>query len=160
MKLIGLIAALALSPMNLSWAVEDRQRAEELVQLMKLQDAYEQARPQINAMLSNLINAIEVPEELRSRFIAFHQGQMERVAEATSWPNVKDKYIDIYVDLFDTRELEGMIEFYDSPIGRSVVDKTPRLNERMMQLSQEQVMELLPQIQADTQRFLEELSAE
>ncbi|HRP35276.1 MAG TPA: hypothetical protein PLI48_05255, partial [Gammaproteobacteria bacterium] len=105
MKLIGLIAALALSPMNLSWAAEDRQRAEELVQLMKLQEAYEQARPQIKAMLSNLINAMEVPEELRSRFITFHQGQMERVAEATSWPNVKDKYIDIYVDLFDTREL-------------------------------------------------------
>lgn len=160
MKLIGLITALALSPMNPSWAAEDRQLAEDLVRLMKVQESYEQARPQINAMLSNLLNAMEGPEEIRSDLMAFHQGQMEWISEATSWPKVKDKYIEIYVDLFDTRELEGMIEFYSSPIGRSVIEKTPRLNERMMSLSQEQVMELLPRIQADTQRFLEQQSAE
>ena len=150
MKLIGLIAVLALSPINLSWAVEDRQLAEELVRLMKVQESYEQATPQINAM--------EVPEKIRSEFMAFHEGQMEQISEATSWPKVKDKYIDIYFDLFDAQELEGMIEFYSSPVGMSVINKTPRLNERMMYLSQEQVMELLPQIQADTQRFIEELS--
>lgn len=160
MKLIGLIAVLALSPVNSSWAAEDRQLAEELVRLMKVQEIYEQATPQMNAMLSNLLNSMEVPEDIRSEFMAFHEGQMERISEATSWPKVKDKYIDIYFDLFDTQELEGMIEFYSSPVGRSVIDKTPRLNARMMYLSQEQVMEMLPQIQADTQRFLEQLSEE
>jgi len=160
MKLIGLIAVLALSPINSSWAAENRQLAEELVRLMKVHESYEQARPQINAVLSNLLNAVEVSEEIRPEFMAFHEGQMEWISEATSWPKVKDKYIDIYADLFEARELEGMIEFYSSPVGRSVIDKTPRLNERMMNLSQEQVMELLPRIQADTQRFIEELSAE
>ena len=160
MRLIAVIAVLIVSILSPLWGAEERELAEELMRLMNVEQNLEQMRPQLTAMLLNTMNAMDVPDEFRSKLAEHQQSQLDLVLDAMSWPKMKDRYIDLYVDVFDASELEGLIDFYSSPVGKSFVDKMPLLMQRMMSLSQEQIAGLLPQIQADTEKFIHELATE
>lgn len=158
MRLIAGLSVVLVSVAGPLWGADERELAEELMLLMNVEQGLEQMRPQIESMTSNLFENMDIPEESRSQFRDHQRSTMDLVLDRLSWPKMKDKYVDIYLDVFDAHELEGLIEFYSSPIGKTFISKMPLLTQRSMAMSQEVVMELLPQIQADAERLARELA--
>jgi hypothetical protein len=78
---------------------------------------------------------------------------MEVIMKEMSWDKLKDDYISIYADTFTEKELLGIITFYESPIGRKFIEKQPELMKKSMQISQKQMVGLMPKIQKLTEEM-------
>ena len=77
--------------------------------------------------------------------------------EAMSWKALKPEYVDLYAQAFTDEELRGLVEFYRSPVGKRLVEKTPELTTRSMQLIQARLAKVLPQIQDITREWAREM---
>ncbi len=54
---------------------------------------------------------------------------------------------DIYIETIGEEDLQKMLDFYNTPAGERILEKTPMLTERSMQLSQTWAMQLQPIMQ-------------
>ena len=57
-------------------------------------------------------------------------------------------YVAIYAETFTEEELRGMVEFYQSPVGRKLIEKTPELMRRSMMITQKQMADMMPKVEA------------
>jgi len=129
--------------------VSHRKLAEELLLIMNTEEALIQSFDQIKKMQIEQLKTIENSEKL----VAFQESIMDMFAEELSWERLKSDYEDIYTDVYTEEELQGLVDFYKSPIGQKFVKKNPELMMKMMQISQKQTMEFLPKIQKMTEEF-------
>jgi hypothetical protein len=54
------------------------------------------------------------------------------VQEEFSWDKLKPTYIAIYQETFDQEEIDGLVAFYKSPVGTSMVNKMPVVMQKSM----------------------------
>jgi len=73
---------------------------------------------------------------------------MNLVAEEMSWEKMRADYVAIYAETFTEEELRGMVEFYQTPVGRKLIEKTPELMQRPMMITQKQMAEMMPKVEA------------
>lgn len=75
-----------------------------------------------------------------------------RVMRDKILPKLIDQMVPIYAATFTTSELEALVNFYESPVGRSITDKVPALApksaEIMRALMPEMMSEMLKEITA------------
>ncbi len=60
-------------------------------------------------------------------------------------PKMTDAMIPVYAETFTTDELTQLDAFYESPVGQSILSKTPTAMQKMMPA----MMQLMPDLQAD-----------
>lgn len=75
------------------------------------------------------------------------QAATEAVSESTTefLKKVTEASIPVYADIFTVEELTKMDEFYETPIGQSIMAKAPQATQKLMPT----VMALMPEYQAD-----------
>jgi hypothetical protein len=80
------------------------------------------------------------------------QAATEAVTESSNdfLKKVTDASIPVYADIFTVEELTKMDEFYETPIGQSIMAKVPEASQKLMPT----VMALMPDFQADVQKRL------
>lgn len=66
-----------------------------------------------------------------------------------SWSSLKPVYIRAYQETFTDPEIQAQIDFYQSPIGQSILKKSPNLAVRMTQLTNERLTDLIQQASQD-----------
>jgi hypothetical protein len=64
---------------------------------------------------------------------------------------VSDKTIDIYLAEFTKEDIKAMLDFYNSPVGKKIADKTPAIAEK----SQESMVELQAEVQAMVMKYMQ-----
>ncbi|PZD78296.1 DUF2059 domain-containing protein [Mesonia sp. K7] len=52
-----------------------------------------------------------------------------------------DKTVDIFLEVYSKEEINALIEFYKTPLGKQILDKTPEITERQMLITQSFMME-------------------
>jgi hypothetical protein len=67
--------------------------------------------------------------------------------------------IEVYRAHFTEEEIQGLLKFYDSDVGRSTIAKMPAVMQSSMQITQERLATLLPQIQQVQRNAVERLQA-
>jgi hypothetical protein len=55
--------------------------------------------------------------------------------------------VESYRDTFTQQEVDALLGFYGTPIGKSVADKLPVASQQMVRLMQQRIREMMPQIQ-------------
>lgn len=88
------------------------------------------------------------------------EGQAEIIAllkREMGWEKFEPMMIEIYRSNFTEAEVQGMLKFYESDIGRAMVAKMPAVMQSSMQLSQERMGAVLPEMQAVQRRITERL---
>jgi uncharacterized protein len=73
--------------------------------------------------------------------------------EELDWKRMEPQIIELYRNTFTQREVEGMLRWYTSPIGKAVVAKQPLVTQQMSDYAQERVQDMVPrlmQLQKDT----------
>lgn len=71
---------------------------------------------------------------------------MDMLATEMSWEKVKADYVALYADTFSAAELEALLAFYRSPVGKSFVEKQPLLTRKSVAMSQKAMLRLMPKI--------------
>jgi hypothetical protein len=130
--LILAVAVLAVtSPVVLADQKTHRKVAEELLKTMGVDKQVETAIAQmLDLQIKN--NPKLVP--FRDTFKKFFTKHM-------SWESLKEDLVTIYVDAFTEEELNGILAFYRTPVGRKMVEKMPDLMSKGMQLGVRRVQE-------------------
>jgi uncharacterized protein len=80
----------------------------------------------------------------------------EVMKKELSWNTLQPIYIAIYQETFDQAEIDGLIQFYKSPVGQSFVSKMPQVMNRSMQTMQVQMQTLMPKIKEAMDQVMRE----
>ncbi|MEO7071661.1 MAG: DUF2059 domain-containing protein [Rhodanobacter sp.] len=66
--------------------------------------------------------------------------------ESLSWEKMEPMYMNLYRTTFSASEIGGMLTFYKSPSGQAVLAKMPTLMANLMQMVQDQMHDIVPQM--------------
>jgi hypothetical protein len=77
--------------------------------------------------------------------------------EEFSWDKVKDQYVQAYREMFTQEEIDGLIAFYQTPAGQSLVNKQPELAKRTMTILQQRMAPVMQRIQKMSEAAASEL---
>lgn len=163
-KLAGMTSALFLLGVMCAGAQETQRRAlaEELLNAMNMKDSIESSFAMVKQMIPAQMERMKqtVGDTNMSANVSAGTGKMiDMIAEEMSWNKMKDEYITLYAETFTEQEMKDTIAFYKSPTGQAFVKKQPELMKRSMEISQKQMMRIMPRIQAMTEEFKKEMLA-
>jgi len=125
-------------------------------------------------LATRLMELVETGKMLEEYFATFKKAQLEmfgavgkeaglppgEIAKLESFQNevealirseisvdmIVKEAIPIYASLFSDEELRGMIAFFESPVGRAWVQKTPEISTRMAEIVQTRMSAVVPKI--------------
>ena len=123
--------------------------ADELMSLMKMEQLLEQS---IEQMLQLQIQQNPGIAPFRDIMLSYLQRQM-------SYDRLKPDMISLYENAFTPDELQGLIDFYRTPVGQKSIEVMPGLMAEGAQLGaarvQENIGELQAEIEAEAKRLQE-----
>lgn len=145
----------AFAPLAHAQDAERQKLAEQLLTSMDMQATVEKSFEMVKQMIPAQLKKMEATRGVTQKNQAEDalKKTMDLVLQEMSWDKLKGDYISIYAETFTADELKGLVSFYESPIGKKLIEKQPALMQRSMQVSQKQMMTLMPKIQALTQQL-------
>ncbi|CAF3390367.1 unnamed protein product [Rotaria sp. Silwood2] len=63
-----------------------------------------------------------------------------------SFQSLRPDIIEIYQDLFTLSDINGLIKFYSSPLGKKLLEKEPQAEIRLTELIQKRIQDNMPQL--------------
>lgn len=134
-----------------------RKACEDLMKMFQVDKMLGPMYAQINKMQEDVIKGMNIPDDMKE----LSNRHMKRINELTrremSWDAMKNDFIDVYVEAFTEQDIREMIRFYDSPLGRKTIEKTPFLMQRILEMSQKRVMKLMPEFEKLAKEMAEEV---
>jgi len=106
--------------------------------------------------LDPLLKPIEDPKLAADRQ-EFEQHVASLIAERVDFRRSMDLFVKMYAEVFTPEEIDGMVAFYSSPVGRSVHRKAPELATKGLALAQQQINDAMPEIQKMTLQWVESM---
>ncbi len=137
-----------------------RASAEQLLEVLRMGENFDNAMQQATGMQKNMLSQMDLSEEEMAAAQKAAQSSMKVTMEKFSWANMKEMFVDIYAEVFTVEELNDIIAFYESPQGQKFVEKQPELTRVTMQKMQAVMAEVMPEIQKETAKMVEQLKAE
>jgi len=134
-----------------------KEAALKLLEVTNTQKMLDQYMTSFETMMEKQFDALELPSEGREAAKALQKEMMEWLSGFLAWEQMKDTYVDIYVEVFTEDELNELIEFYQSPLGQKLLKKMPELLQKTMQKTQAILQEKMPDFQRKLQKTLSEL---
>ena len=123
--LVAFVALLtAATPLVRADAQTHRRAAEELFKTMSIDKQMENAMDQTLALQIQAQPALKPYKDVMRKFFAKH----------ISYSALKDDLVKIYTDEFSEEELRQIITFYKTAAGKKLVEKSPALLGKCMQL--------------------------
>jgi len=81
----------------------------------------------------------------------------ELIKEVMDCETMKAETAAIYADLFSGEELQGLINFYQSEVGKSFNQKQPEMMRRSMEVSMKRMQKIMPMIMQKVQQEKQEV---
>jgi hypothetical protein len=116
--------------------------------------------PQMEAMqaqqFAQLTAGQALTPEQKARVQRIQQRTSQTLREALSWSQMRPMYVDLYKKSFSKEDVLAMAEFYESPAGQSLLDKTPQLMQNLMLAMQQKMTPLLAELEKDLDGIINE----
>lgn len=152
-----LFSALLVTPLVQANEASHRASAE---RFLKLANADEMTAPvcqQVSRMLTTQFSQMGGSMQYESILRQYQQRARVVLDETLAWDVIRDELIDLYLPLFSEDEFEQLADFYQSDVGRKLMEHLPDLTRDSMAISRARVEDKVgPQIQA----LIEQMSAE
>jgi hypothetical protein len=130
-----------------------RAAAERLVGLLNINQNSEQMIQTIQKSQESFIGAQKLSDEEKKKVLDQLRTTMETVMKPVM-EKTAGISVDVYAQTFTVEELEGLIAFYQSPIGRKFLEKQPQLMNATMLRTAELIQGVMPEIQRKMQEQL------
>ncbi|MEI7962892.1 MAG: DUF2059 domain-containing protein [Verrucomicrobiota bacterium] len=141
---VSLYAQEAVSATNASTSL-----AEEIVSIMHFEGNFDAMKGKMEALLTSQKPA-GIPQDAWDRIAKQSQQTMQSVFSAMTWEKMKPVYVSLYAETFTPDELQGLIDFYKTPVGQKYIEKQPQLQAAIMQKSQSMMKDIMPLILKST----------
>jgi len=119
------------------------QSIERLMRAMKveaqLDTIYSQTLPAMQNMMRQSLGQQMQSAEAERVFNAAMPRVTQVLRDELSWAKLKPDFAAIYADTFSQQEIDGLIVFYEGPIGSALVGKLPQLTQRSIQMMQKRM---------------------
>ena len=154
--LIPLLLGLAFAG-NVEAAPPTPAQIDRLLQVMDAQKVIDQMVPAMmqatRTQMEQLLDRNQASQTDRDRMQRILAAQEASVRDMLSWDKLKPLYVRVYSDTMTADEVLAMTRFYESPDGRSVMQKMPQILQRTMQ-------EMQPLAESAVQEMMDEIEAE
>ena len=156
-----LAASLQLAAIAPAWATPATDAdVNRLLAASRAQSMLDAMLPQMEAMQAQQFAQITEKESLtpeqKAGLQRIQQRTSQTLRQALAWSQMRPMYVDLYKQSFSKEDVLAMAEFYESPAGQSLLDKTPALMQNLMIAIQQKMTPLM----ADLQKDLEKISSE
>lgn len=140
-------------------AAASPESVERLLQVMKVQmqieAVYAQAMPAMQNAMRQAISAQGGSAEAQRLFDIVTPRVNAMVLEEFGWAKLKPDFVAIYAETLTQEEVDGLIVFYEGPVGSALIEKTPQLTQRSMQLMQQRMGPLMQKVMQVTREEVE-----
>jgi uncharacterized protein len=152
-SLVALLATLALQPAFAAGPRPSEQSVLQLFQLMHTRQLLENATAQMDDSMRSSMKAALHGQPLNAEQQKIRDESQTRLMsimkQALDWSSLEPLMVQAYRDTFTQEEVDAMLKFYTSPVGQSVGAKLPAASQQTMQLMQQRIHDLIPQIVAE-----------
>lgn len=155
--LVALFAALLLATQVHADDASHRQACEDLMKLFNIDKMLVPVFKQVAKMQEDRIAKMQIPDDMKDVSKKYLDRINELVMKNMSWKELKDDVVRIYMEVFTETEIRELLGFYESPIGKKFVQKSPELALKVVNMSQARTMKILPEIEKLTKEMEEEL---
>lgn len=163
MKTFIMAVAILLAVLNPTAYADEASKkviAEELLQTMKVDQMTKPMFLQMRSIIEQQFSRMGAPEEMRPILKRYIDKLFNIVEQSLSWQVIKDDYVSIYMQTYTETELKGMLTFYKSPIGQSVIDKMPIAVQKSMAIVQKHMPDLNEKIEKISKEMAQEIKTE
>jgi hypothetical protein len=108
--------------------------------LLDVMDLGAVTRATTESMLDNMMAQNPALVDYRHVFAAFFEEHMR-------WEDLRDDYQLLYAEVYTPAELEQLAEFYQTPLGRRLLETLPHVSARGAQIGEAAVQPHLPELQ-------------
>lgn len=137
-----------------------RAKVDELLVAMKSDAMMAQMLDQARSTIRGQAAKADVPAQMRPVVDEYTQKMIDVVSQHLNWSRLKPQIVAIYSEAFTEEELNAILTFYQSPAGRSLVDKMPQLVNRSVEVSQRELETAQPEIQKLSDEMLAKLKSQ
>lgn len=140
-----------------------RAKAEELFSLLHLDQTMDQitknVMKQVQAMTDSMPGADHATPEQKKLVADFQQRVLDLVNKRLGWKALEPDFISLYAGTYTEEELDGLIAFYKSPVGQTMLEKTPELMAKSTELTQQRMREVQPEFKQMIEDFMKQMAA-
>lgn len=130
--------------------------AERFLQLAQAERLTVPVYAQVQQMFAQRFAETQAPQSKQALLERYQAKANAALDKAIGWDKIKPDLTDLYASQFSEQELEQLIAFYESPLGRKVLTKLPELNARSAQLTQKKLEAVVPEVN----KLLADMTAE
>lgn len=121
---MAIIALSVLSPVAYGDEASQKAIVEDLLRTMKADQVAKPIFDQMRLMMEQQFAQTGAPEDMRPILKKYTDKLVDIMEQSLGWQNIKEDMIGVYVHSFTEDELKGMLAFYRSPVGQSVINNT------------------------------------
>ncbi|MCQ4266254.1 DUF2059 domain-containing protein [Pseudomonas stutzeri] len=159
LRVFSVCTAFILSLASVAANADQASHARNAERFLQLANADRLAVPvyaQVQQMFAQRFAETQAPENKKALLERYQAKANTALDQAIGWKKLEPELVSIYTSQFTERELAELIEFYESPLGKKMLDKLPELNARSAQLTQKKLETAVPEVN----KLLAEMTAE
>ncbi len=139
----------------------ERKAVLKLLEITNARSMTDQLMKSIETMMTREFEtaASDLTPEGREALTEVRKDSLKWIFDNLSWDQMRDMYIDIYTQVFTEDEINEIVQFYQSPLGRKMLKKMPELMRLTLEKSQVRIQKKMPLFQKKLQKTLSELEA-
>ena len=133
--------------------------AARLLEIMDVGKAMNQSFESIKQMQGAMTKRFVKNAKDQELAIKNQQKIMDLMQKELSWENIRPEFEKLYSETYSAEELNGLIKFYESPVGKKFIQKQPEMQKKSMLMMQKLIMKIMPKIQVLTKQMQQEMIA-
>jgi len=147
------------SPARVEAADGRTKQALELMQVIHFDKTIDAIQGQLRSTMENQLEPLAKCDAAQPIVHEFGTKLTQATFDTLQSDEFKVDIAAIYAEVFSEDELHQIIDFYHSPLGAKLLDRMPQLMQKSMQVTQERMKLLMPDIQKMGQSYGEKLAA-
>ena len=120
--------------------------AKRFVELTRVDKLAVPAYMQVRQMFAQRFAQAKAPESKKALLESYQAKANVALEKAVGWDKIKPDLVKLYTTNFSEAELKGLIEFYQSPLGKKVMEKMPTLSAQSAQMTQGRLEKAVPEV--------------
>ena len=101
---------------------------------------------QVQQMFAQRFEQTKAPAAKKALLETYQAKANAALETAVGWDKIKPDLVKLYTSNFSESELKGLIEFYQSPLGKKVMEKMPALSAESAQMTQGRLEKAVPEV--------------
>jgi len=158
MRIIN-IALLLLLSMSVGFANSSDEKvaaSKELMQLFQLEKYYDQVFDQAAFLEMEKFRESEDSKEAYSLAMEKMDEIIAKTKKKFTWQSLEEMLIEVYMEVYTTEEIKGLVAFYKTPLGQKFISKKAELSAAVREKTVAVMMKILPQMKEEFKELTRE----